>query len=78
MFDRTIVIRIDKSLKVIMYSIIPIGFAVYLPISLFNDFNIIRLLIVVLFTIFNVFFARFIFYSGLKRYTSSNMAVVSV
>ena len=68
----------NKAIKILMFTIIPIGFAIYLPTSLFSDFNICKLLIVISFTIFNVLFARFLFYKGLKRYTSSNMAVINV
>ena len=67
----------NKGIKIIMYTIIPIGYAVYLPLSLFKNFNILNLLIVIGFTIFNVLFSRFLFYKGLKRYTSSNMAVIN-
>lgn len=68
----------NKGIKILMFTIIPIGFAVYLPTSLFKDFNIYNLLIVICFTIFNLLFSRFLFYKGLKRYTSSNMTIIGV
>ena len=68
----------NKGIKILMFTIIPIGFAVYLPTSLFNNFNIYKLLIVIGFTIFNILFSRFLFYKGLKRYTSSNIAIIGI
>lgn len=75
MYPRTI---FDTSIKVIMHTIIPIGFSIYIPVMLFQEFSIIKLLILIIFTCLFFLFARFIFYRGLRRYTSSNMAVVNV
>lgn len=63
---------------VLMHTIIPVGFAIFLPVTLFQDFSFIKLLILVGFAIFNMLFAIFLFNRGLKRYTSSNMAVVNI
>ena len=75
MYPRTI---FDTSVKVIMHTIIPIGFSIYIPVMLFQEFSIIKLIILIVFAVLFFLFARFIFYRGLKRYTSSNMAVVNV
>lgn len=75
MYPKTI---FDTTIQVLMHTIIPVGFAIYLPVELFINFSIIKLLLLIGFTIINVLFARFIFYRGLKRYTSSNMAVVNI
>lgn len=67
-----------NAVTVLMHTIIPVGFAIFLPVTLFQDFTVIKLLILIGFAIFNMVFAIFIFNRGLKRYTSSNMAVVNV
>lgn len=68
----------DSVVKVLMHTIIPVGFAIYIPVSLFQDFTITKLFILIVFAISNMLFAIFIFNRGLKRYTSSNMAIVNV
>ncbi len=75
MYPKTI---FDTTVKVLMHTIIPIGFSIYIPVELFRDFSIINLLILIGFTILIMLLARFVFYKGLKRYTSSNIAVVNV
>ncbi len=67
-----------KVVTVLMHTIIPVGFAIYLPVTLFQDFNVTKLLILIVFAILNMSFAVFLFNRGLKRYTSSNMAVVNI
>lgn len=63
---------------ILMHTIIPVGFAIYLPVTLFQDFSITKLLILIGFAVFNMALAVFLFNRGLKRYTSSSMAVVNV
>ena len=75
MYPKTVFDTITKGL---LYTIIPVGFAIYLPIELFRNFSLINLLILVLFTIFNVLLAKYLFYKGLKRYTSSNIVVANI
>ena len=75
MYPKTI---FDTSIKIIMHTIIPVGFAIYLPVELFINFSILKMLLLVGFTIFNVLLARFVFYRGLKRYTSSNIVVANI
>ena len=60
-------------LKVILFTIIPVGMIVYIPINIMNCFNPILLLIVLSFTIMIIAFAFFIFHVGLKKYSSSNL-----
>jgi ABC-2 type transport system permease protein len=60
-------------IKVILFTIIPVGIIVYIPINILNCFNPILLLIVLSFTIIIVAFAFFIFHIGLKNYSSSNL-----
>lgn len=75
MYPRTI---FDSTVKVLMHTIIPIGFSIYIPVMLFQEFSIIKLLILIVFSCMFFLFARFLFYRGLKRYTSSNIAVINV
>lgn len=63
----------NKAIKIIMFTIIPAGIAIYLPVEVIMDFNIKYLIIVILFTIFIICLAFIMFYKGLKRYTSSNL-----
>jgi len=60
-------------IKILFYTLIPIGFTIYIPVKIISSFNIIYLLIVVAVTILIVSLAFFIFYKGLKRYSSSNL-----
>ena len=60
-------------LKVLLYTIFPIGFIVYLPVRVLLTNNILIALIVILFTIFMVVFAFVMFNMGLKRYSSTNL-----
>ena len=64
--------------KILFYTLIPIGFANYLPIHIITSFNIYYLFIVVSVTVIFIILAFFIFYSGLKRYSSSNLMNVRV
>ena len=59
--------------KVLFYTIIPIGFATYLPIHIIKSFNIINFLIVIGYTLLIVIIGSFVFYKGLKRYSSGNL-----
>lgn len=64
--------------KILFYTLIPIGFANYLPIHIITSFNIYYLFVVISMTIVFMLLAFFIFYSGLKRYSSSNLMNVRV
>lgn len=65
----------DMAVKFILYVLIPVGFAVYLPIKLILEFHVINLLIVIAYTVFISLLAYYVFNRGLKRYSSSNLAV---
>lgn len=59
--------------KMILYTIIPVGFVVYTPLNIMLNFNLSKLLYITVFTIFISLFACFVFNRGLKRYSSSNL-----
>lgn len=65
-------------IKLLFYTIIPIGFASYMPIQIITDFNIYYFFVVISVTILFVILAFLIFYKGLKRYSSSNLMNVRV
>ena len=60
-------------IKILFYTIIPIGIANYLPIKIITSFNIYYLFVVISVTTIFILFAFLIFYKGLRRYSSSNL-----
>ena len=66
------------AVKVILYTIVPVGFANYIPIQVITEFDILKLLSVVGVTIVFVALAFIIFYRGLKRYSSSNLMIARI
>ena len=61
------------TVKLVLYTVIPVGLTNYLPIDTIINFNIINFIVILCFTIFIVFLAFIVFYKGLKRYSSSNL-----
>lgn len=59
--------------KILLYIIIPVGIANYLPVEIILNFDICKFVIVILFTILVSVLAFWIFNKGLKRYSSSNL-----
>ena len=64
--------------KIILFTIIPVGFVNYIPIWILTSFDIKLTLSVVAVTVFSIFWAFFIFYKGLKKYSSSNLMVAKI
>ena len=62
-----------KGIKLILYTVIPVGIANYIPVDIIINFNLGNFLFVMLFTIVLSTIAFIIFYKGLKRYSSSNL-----
>ena len=63
----------NRFVKIIFFILIPSAFAVWIPVHIIMDFNIISLLVVIGFTIFIVLLAFYAFNRGLKSYSSSNL-----
>ena len=61
--------------KVLLYTVIPVGLINYLPIKIITEFNLSLLLIVSIMMIIIILLAFFVFYKGLKRYSSSNLMI---
>ena len=59
--------------RFLLYQIIPVGMAIYHPVHIMMHFNIRSLLTVLGYTCLLWIIAIFIFYQGLKRYSSSNL-----
>ena len=59
--------------RFLLYQIIPVGMAIYHPVHIMMHFNIHSLLAVLGYTCLLWIVAVFIFYQGLKRYSSSNL-----
>ena len=64
--------------KILLYTIIPLGISTYIPVKLLTDFNIYLFLIVILSTILIIALAFIIFNRGLKRYSSSNLMIARI
>jgi viologen exporter family transport system permease protein len=63
----------STTVKVALFTVLPAGFAVYLPVTIIRDFDLVRLGIVFLFTGGFAAFAAAAFYAGLRRYESGNL-----
>lgn len=64
--------------KILLYTIIPVGIVNYIPIEILTEFNIYLFLIFILVTVILIFTAFIIFYKGLKRYSSSSLMNVRI
>lgn len=62
-----------NTVKLIFYSIIPVGLTNYMPLHIIVEFNFVSLIIVLGVTIISVVLAFVLFNRGLKSYSSSNL-----
>ena len=60
-------------IKVLFYTVIPIGFVNYIPIHLIDSFNIIGFISVIGFSTMMILLSVIIFNIGLRHYSSSNL-----
>ena len=60
-------------IKLLFYTVIPIGFVNYIPVRLISNFNIYDFLLVIGVATIIVTLAIIVFNIGLKRYSSSNL-----
>jgi ABC-2 type transport system permease protein len=65
----------NGGIRYILYTIIPAGFIVYLPVGILNHFSIIKLLEVLGVAMIWVLIAYKAFYTGMKRYESGNLII---
>ena len=59
--------------KWLLFTLIPVGIANYLPIKIITEFNLYLFIINISVCLLLIIFAYIIFYQGLKRYSSSNL-----
>ena len=59
--------------KTLLFVLIPVGIANYIPVKVLTKFNIYLFLINILVCITLILLAFLIFYKGLKRYSSTNL-----
>lgn len=64
--------------KIILFTIIPVGFVNYIPVWVLTKFDIKLTLAILLFTTTLVILAFTIFYKGLKKYSSSNLMAAKI
>lgn len=63
--------------RFVFYTLIPAGFAAYLPVKILTEFSLGASVLVVGFAAGLTLLARFVFYRGLKRYESGNLVVLN-
>ena len=64
--------------KILLYTIIPVGFANYIPLKILLKFNPLLLALVLGYTALCIFLAFLVFNKGLKKYSSTNLMNVRV
>lgn len=62
-----------NAIRVILYTVIPVGIANYMPVDTIINFSFMNFVYIIAFTIAIVILAFYIFNTGLKRYSSSNL-----
>ncbi len=67
-----------NSVRLILYTVIPVGLIYYLPLKVILHFNPIHFLIVLGAAAITVTLAFFFFYRGLKRYSSGNLMLARI
>ena len=65
-------------IKILFYTILPLGFANYMPVQIMTSFNIYNLLIIIFIVLLFIGIAFFIFNRGLRKYSSTNLMNVRV
>ena len=64
--------------KILLFTLLPVGIVNYMPVKILTKFNINLLLIVIFVTIIIITLAFIVFYKGLKRYSSSNLMIARI
>ena len=64
--------------KMLLFTLVPVGIANYIPVKVIIEFNPLSFVIVLGATIFMICLAFVVFYKGLKRYSSSNLMVAKI
>ena len=61
--------------KILLYTIVPVGIANYMPVNAIRSFDIYNFFIVIVFAITLVALSYVVFNRGLRRYSSSNLMI---
>ena len=64
--------------KILLFTLIPVGIANYIPIHIIKEFNIYLFLIVIFVTILLITLSFIVFNRGLKKYSSSNLMIARI
>lgn len=59
--------------RFLLYTLIPVGMSIYIPVHVIMDFNMMSLLTVLGYAFLLTVAAVFVFYRGLRRYASGNL-----
>ena len=65
--------NVSGIIKILFYTILPLGFASYLPVQIMTNFNIYNLLVVIFIVLLFIGLAFLTFYKGLRKYSSTNL-----
>ena len=60
-------------IKLLFYTILPLGLTTYIPVQLISEFNYVYFIYILLGTIVFIMLAFIVFYKGLKKYSSTNL-----
>ena len=63
----------STAVKVALFSIVPAGFASYIPVTVLREFHLVRLAVLLGFTAGLTGVAVLVFYAGLRRYESGSL-----
>ncbi len=66
------------AIKILFYTILPLGITAYVPIQLISDFKLIYLIYIIIGTLLFITIAFLVFNRGLKKYSSSNLMNVRI
>jgi ABC-2 type transport system permease protein len=62
-----------KYLRMVFYTLLPVGFMVFMPVNIIKDFSLLKTIAVFAAAFVYLSLAYIIFYNGLKRYESGNL-----
>lgn len=65
-------------IRVMFFSFIPVGIVNYMPIWVMTNFDIKYFIIILIFTVISIILAFLIFYTGIKKYSSSNLMISKI
>ncbi|MEM6338308.1 MAG: ABC-2 family transporter protein [Pseudomonadota bacterium] len=68
----------NNLIKIVLYTIVPVGFIVYFPVKIILNFNFISMLFLILLALSFALIAFYVFNRGLKQYSSSNLISVKI